>query len=276
MFGMSLPEIAIVAVLGLIVFGPKRIPQVAYAVGAAMRELRRAAAEVRRTIDVEDLRRDLRVKNIARDLLGGGEPPEKSAKTARTGATASARPAQSTDPSTRESAASAPSEAPKDAPRAGSFDAPPEKMPGLADILTGFGSEPPPPLRKSSIRGSSRAAARRRARRRSHDWAEDRDLAERVRRYTSAVDAGPPRSVSFPSQGAVDDPSVDAIALVLPVFVLQPCASVTLPGVAPDAPALTEQPAQPEHGEGDPTAPSVSAEPALASLAAQETAKDQA
>ena len=52
MFGMSLTEITVILVLGLIVFGPERIPKIARTVGKAIREMRKAAAEVRRTIDI--------------------------------------------------------------------------------------------------------------------------------------------------------------------------------------------------------------------------------
>lgn len=66
MFGMSLPEIAVVLMLGLIVFGPKRIPKIARTLGGVVREMRKAAAEVRRTIDIEDVRADLRIRNTTR------------------------------------------------------------------------------------------------------------------------------------------------------------------------------------------------------------------
>jgi len=63
---MSLPEIAVVMMLALIVFGPKRIPKIARTLGGFVSEMRKAAAEVRRTIDIEDVRADLRIRNIAR------------------------------------------------------------------------------------------------------------------------------------------------------------------------------------------------------------------
>jgi sec-independent protein translocase protein TatB len=65
MFGLSMAEIAVIAILALIVFGPERIPSIARTVGKTLRELRRAASDVQRSFEVEELRRELRTKNTA-------------------------------------------------------------------------------------------------------------------------------------------------------------------------------------------------------------------
>lgn len=78
MFGMSLPEVLLVVVLALVVFGPERIPKVARTVGRFMREARRAAAEVKNTLDIEDVRRDLRARNLARQRSEPPGPPAPS------------------------------------------------------------------------------------------------------------------------------------------------------------------------------------------------------
>jgi Tat protein translocase TatB subunit len=47
MFGIGFPELLVIAAVGLIVFGPQRLPELARALGRAMSELRRASEEVR-------------------------------------------------------------------------------------------------------------------------------------------------------------------------------------------------------------------------------------
>jgi len=55
LFGIGGPELAVILVLGLILVGPKKLPQVARTVGAGIRDLKRAAnmaqTEFRETVD---------------------------------------------------------------------------------------------------------------------------------------------------------------------------------------------------------------------------------
>ncbi len=50
MFGIGLPELILVLVIGLLVLGPERLPEVARMVGRAYGQLRRASEEFQRTI----------------------------------------------------------------------------------------------------------------------------------------------------------------------------------------------------------------------------------
>ncbi len=55
MFGaIGTPELLVILVLILVFFGPKRLPQLAQSLGKGMREVRKAAEEVRREIDFHD------------------------------------------------------------------------------------------------------------------------------------------------------------------------------------------------------------------------------
>jgi Tat protein translocase TatB subunit len=59
MFGIGLPELLLILVLGLLVLGPQRLPEVARMVGRLYGQLRRASEEFQRTIrqDLEALDR---------------------------------------------------------------------------------------------------------------------------------------------------------------------------------------------------------------------------
>ncbi len=50
MFGIDMPELFVIFVLALIVFGPKELPRIARTLGRAMAELRRASDALTRTI----------------------------------------------------------------------------------------------------------------------------------------------------------------------------------------------------------------------------------
>jgi TatA/E family protein of Tat protein translocase len=54
MFGLSMTEILVVLVLGLVVLGPERIPQVAKTLGKALREVRKASNVLRDAMMIED------------------------------------------------------------------------------------------------------------------------------------------------------------------------------------------------------------------------------
>jgi len=53
MFGIGMPELMLIFVLALLVFGPKELPKIARTIGKAMGELRRASDELRDGIQRE-------------------------------------------------------------------------------------------------------------------------------------------------------------------------------------------------------------------------------
>jgi sec-independent protein translocase protein TatA len=53
MFGIGMPELMLIFVLALLVFGPKELPRIARTLGKAMAELRRASDELRDGIQRE-------------------------------------------------------------------------------------------------------------------------------------------------------------------------------------------------------------------------------
>src|SRR3954471_24082000 len=53
MGSLGLPEIAFILVLALLIFGPKRLPQIGRTLGKGMAEFRKASTELQRAIHVE-------------------------------------------------------------------------------------------------------------------------------------------------------------------------------------------------------------------------------
>jgi Tat protein translocase TatB subunit len=54
MFGIGMPELILIAVVALIVLGPKKLPDLAKSLGRAVREFRKATSELKETLQVDD------------------------------------------------------------------------------------------------------------------------------------------------------------------------------------------------------------------------------
>jgi TatA/E family protein of Tat protein translocase len=50
MFGIGMPELILIAVVALIVLGPKKLPDLAKSLGRAVREFQKATTELKETI----------------------------------------------------------------------------------------------------------------------------------------------------------------------------------------------------------------------------------
>jgi Tat protein translocase TatB subunit len=53
MFGIGMPELLLILALALIVIGPKKIPDIAKALGRGLSEFRRATEDLKSSIDTE-------------------------------------------------------------------------------------------------------------------------------------------------------------------------------------------------------------------------------
>ena len=72
MFGtLGMPELILIFVVALLLFGPRKMPQIGRSIGRALGEFRRASNEFKRTIEDEVAADDVRA--VKKDLEGVGE-----------------------------------------------------------------------------------------------------------------------------------------------------------------------------------------------------------
>ena len=86
MFNVGLPELLIILAIALIVFGPNKLPELAKAVGRAMREFKKATDEVKEsfvaeTKDLEEVKDSLTKDYYAGLMEETSVPPEKAMET---------------------------------------------------------------------------------------------------------------------------------------------------------------------------------------------------
>jgi TatA/E family protein of Tat protein translocase len=60
MFGLGLPELIVIFVIALLIFGPKKLPELGKALGRGIAEFKRATQEIKETIDVEARKEELK------------------------------------------------------------------------------------------------------------------------------------------------------------------------------------------------------------------------
>jgi Tat protein translocase TatB subunit len=68
MFGIGMQELLVIFVIALLVLGPKRLPEIARALGRGVREFRKATAEIKESVDLEGHLREIEEEIINEDL----------------------------------------------------------------------------------------------------------------------------------------------------------------------------------------------------------------
>ena len=79
MFGIGMPELLVIAVIALLVVGPKKLPEIAKALGKGLSEFRKvtenATETIKETLKTDELKKDL---DGIKDSLLYGKEEEKS------------------------------------------------------------------------------------------------------------------------------------------------------------------------------------------------------
>ena len=89
MLGIGMQEIIIILIVALIIIGPKKLPDLARALGRAMGEFRRAADDLKENLDIngmkaekEKLMREITKTSLSKDQKPKAEtPPPQSEET---------------------------------------------------------------------------------------------------------------------------------------------------------------------------------------------------
>ncbi len=74
MFGIGMPELLIIMAVALIVIGPKKLPDMARALGKGMAEFKKAAQDFKESINADEDFKE--VKDELADAVSGEEPGE--------------------------------------------------------------------------------------------------------------------------------------------------------------------------------------------------------
>lgn len=72
MFNLGVPELILILVIGLVVFGPKKLPEVGRSVGKGLKEFKKAMNDIKKTIDIEsEFKEVAEIKKEVSDIKSG-------------------------------------------------------------------------------------------------------------------------------------------------------------------------------------------------------------
>lgn len=112
MFGsLGIPELVMIFIVALLLFGPRKLPEIGRTVGKALSEFRRASNDLKRTLEDEVAAEDLRaahreIQQVVQDPYLPGPSPNQESEPARSAPTAEVPPVQDATPPAPEPEAS--------------------------------------------------------------------------------------------------------------------------------------------------------------------------
>lgn len=99
---LGVPELLFILVIALLIFGPRKLPEIGRTLGRALGEFRRATSDLKRTLDAEMSAEEFRsppAKSGKAELSAAPEPPVASAAEPPEAPAAKESPAESREPS---------------------------------------------------------------------------------------------------------------------------------------------------------------------------------
>lgn len=85
MFGkIGLPELALILAIALIIFGPRKLPEIGRAVGKGIREFRQATQEVKKSVSIDEDEEEKERKESVKGSEEGRKAKEEEAKEEKT------------------------------------------------------------------------------------------------------------------------------------------------------------------------------------------------
>ncbi len=97
MLGLGMPEILFILVLALLIFGPKKLPEIGRTLGRGLGEFRRATNDLKRTFDSDIQALDREVKEPAAKIEPPAAAPAATVQRSEVGRPADAATADFTD-----------------------------------------------------------------------------------------------------------------------------------------------------------------------------------
>lgn len=99
MFGsLGIWEIVFILILGLLVFGPRKLPEISRTIGRTLGELRRSAEDFQRTVEREAMDLEKSVKPVSRETGTTGARAPKPADGGQESSTDESKPSSDEGP----------------------------------------------------------------------------------------------------------------------------------------------------------------------------------